>query len=230
MSYFDSISAAKKPKAKEELWLISYADLVTNLMAFFIMLLSMSKYDAVKMNAVTKEISRVRADTLDKLEAKLMEGIKAGKLEGRVSVQLQDFGLNVEFRGDRMFDSGTDTLTPEFRKELAPVLGILAKMEEKYSIALEGHTDDVPLVGSRHFKDNWGLSSARGVSLMQEFARLGVPHRRMNIAGFADTRPKEDPKPLLEALKKPGADRKALEEKLRAARSHNRRVVVRVYQ
>ena len=230
MSVFETIGGAKKAKAKEELWLISYADLVTNLMAFFIMLLSMSKYDTVKVNAVTKEISRVRFDTLDTLEAKIKKQIKASKLEKRVTVQLNDFGLNVEFKGEGMFEPGGDGLTAPARKDFQPMLDVLAKIEPKYSLALEGHTDDVPLVGSRTFKDNWALSSARGVTLMRELARLGVPYKRMNVAGFAETRPKEDPMPLLEALKKPGADRKSLEDKVRSARSANRRVLVRVYQ
>lgn len=230
MTYFDQITAAKKPKAKEEPWLMSYADLVTNLMAFFVMLLAMSNFDTVKMNAVTKEVSRVRSDTLDLLEKKLLDEARASKLEGKVSVKLTEFGLFIELRGDRMFVSGGDTLAPSARKEFDPLLKILAGIEGKYSLALEGHTDDVPLVGSKSFKDNWALSGARGVSLMKELAALGVPVKRMNIAGFADTRPKEDPIPLLKALQKPGGDRKALEEKLRAVRAMNRRVVVRVYQ
>jgi chemotaxis protein MotB len=230
MSVFETIGGAKKPKAKEELWLISYADLVTNLMAFFIMLLSMSKYDTVKVNAVTKEASRVRFDTLDTLEAIVKKQIADSKLEKRVSVQLNDFGLNVEFRGEGMFEPGGDALTPLARQELQSMLKVLSKIEPKYSLALEGHTDDVPLVGSRTFKDNWALSSARGVSLMRELATLGVSYKRMNVAGFAETRPKEDPIPLLEALRKPGADRKSLMDKVRLARSANRRVLVRVYQ
>jgi chemotaxis protein MotB len=230
VSYFDSIKAAKKPKSNDEPWLISYADLVTNLMAFFIMLLSMSKFDVVKMNAVTKEVSRVRYDSLDVLEKKLKESIFKSKIDRRVQVSLNDFGLNIEFRGEKMFDPGTDAITPDFRKEVAPVLQILSKIEPKYSFSLEGHTDDVPLVGSRHFKDNWSLSSARGVSMMRELAALGVPEKRMNIAGFAETRPKEAVEPLLAAAAKPGADKKAIEDTIRLARAQNRRVVVRVYQ
>jgi len=229
MSFFDSVAAAKKPKAKEELWLIAYADLVTNLMAFFIMLLSMSKYDVVKMNAVTKEISRVRYDTLDTLEKRLSDQVAKSKLGSQVIVKLNDFGLNVEFQGEKMFEPGTDVIKPEARAALAPVITMLSKIETKYSLALEGHTDDTPFKG-RAFKDNWALSSARGVSLMKELGTLGVPYNRMNVAGFADTRPKQDPNPLIEALNKPGADSKALEEKLRLARAMNRRVVVRVYQ
>ena len=230
MSVFETITPPKRKPAASEPWLTSYADLVTNLMAFFVMLLSMSTFETVKMNAVTKEVSRVRADSLDKLEAVLKKQIVKSKLEKKVSVQLNDFGLNIEFRGEGMFEPGGDALTTAARQDFKPMLDILAKIEPKYSLALEGHTDDVPLVGNRSFKDNWGLSSARGVTLMKELALLGVPFKRMNVAGFAETRPKEDPKPHIEALKKPGVHRKPVEEKLRQTRATNRRVLVRVYQ
>lgn len=230
MSVFETIAPAKRKHPASEPWLTTYADLVTNLMAFFVLLLSMSTFETVKMNSVTKEVSRVRADSLDRLEAVLRKEIEKNKLQNKVAVQLNDFGLNVEFRGEGMFEPGGDALTPLARKEFKPMLDILAKIEPKYSLALEGHTDDVPLKGNRHFKDNWGLSSARGVTLMKELALLGVPFKRMNVAGFAETRPKEDPKPLIEELKKAGANRKSLEEKLRQTRAGNRRVLVRVYQ
>ncbi len=230
MSVFTNITPAKRKASASEPWLTSYADLVTNLMAFFVMLLSMSTFETVKMNAVTKEVSRVRADTLDVLEGALRKEVALRKLDKRLGLTLNEFGLVVEFRGEGMFVPGGDSLTPAAKAEFKPMLEMLAKTEAKYQLALEGHTDDMPLVGSRAFKDNWALSSARGVTLMKALAGLGVPYKRMNVAGFADTRPKEDPKPLLEALKKPGADKKTLESKLKAVRAANRRVLVRVYQ
>jgi chemotaxis protein MotB len=231
MSFFETIKQPKKSSGQSEPWLTSYADLVTNLMAFFVMLLSMSTFETVKMNAVTKEFSRVRADSLDKLEKSLNAKITQKGLGKKASVKLTDAGLFLEFRGEKLFEPGSDMLTATAQIELKPVLETIAKIESKYLISLEGHTDDVPLIASRYFKDNWSLSSARGASFMREMSGLGVPLKRMNIAGFADTRPIQDPKPLLDSVSKAvGSVRELAEQKLRTARALNRRVVVRVYQ
>ena len=231
MSFFENIKPIKKSSGQSEPWLTSYADLVTNMLAFFVMLLSMSTFETVKMNSVTKEVSRVRADSLDVLERSLNAKIAQKGLGKKATVKLTDAGLFLEFRGEKIFEPGSDILTESARKEYRPVLETVSKIEQKYLISLEGHTDDVPLVGSKLFRDNWSLSSARGVSFMRELSGLGVPLKRMNIAGFAETRPIQDPKPLLESYSKAvGPEREKALQNLRAARAINRRVVVRVYQ
>ena len=160
--------------------------------------------------------------------------MKKKKLEDKVDVNLKDFGLVIQFRSEQMFFPGSDRLTKVALQDFAPVLDILASIEKKYSFSLEGHTDDVPLIGSKTFKDNWSLSSSRGAAFLKELYGRGVPVVRMNIAGFADTRPVQDPKPLVELLRSNGTKTKSSDEppavKLRKARQLNRRVVVRVYQ
>lgn len=54
---------------------------------------------------------------------------------------------------------------------------------------LEGHTDSRPIKTSR-FHNNWDLSAARSIALLELFSdRYGVPRERMSIAGYADTAP-----------------------------------------
>lgn len=216
-SALEAFKAHKKAKTKESMWVLTYADLVTNLLALFVMMLAMSTVNAAKFDAVSKEVTRQRTDSLDELQKKIDAEIKARKLENIVATDLGMFGLNVEFMNGVLFDSASATLSAFAAKEARPILEILSRTDGKYLLSLEGHTDDVPLRRNKGFKDNWALSSARGVALLSKLRELGVPDSRMSIAGFADTKPK------VPVAGKEGKD-------LESARAANRRVVIRVYQ
>lgn len=215
--FFETVKVQKKKKAGEPLWLLAYVDLTTNLMALFILMLAMSKVDTNKFDAVSKQVTRQRTDSLDELQKRLDAEIKKRNLDKQVVTNLGMFGLNVEFLNGVMFTSASANLSPFALNEAKPLLDILSKVDKKYLLSLEGHTDDVPLSRKGKFRDNWSLSSARGVALLDKMRELGVPDLRMNISGFADTRPK------IAIVGKSGKD-------LEAARASNRRVVIRVYQ
>lgn len=217
MSYFETIKVKQKSKEKEPIWLLAYADLTTNLMALFLLMLSMSTLNSQKFSAVAKEISRVRTDSLDDLQKTVNAEIKKRKLEKVVSTDLGMFGLNVEFMNGVLFESASAKLSQFAIHEATPILQILGKSEKKYLLSFEGHTDDVPLKKSSPVGDNWALSSARGVAVLTMMRDLGVADERMSIAGFAETHPKIPIK---------GKVGKELEN----ARAANRRVVIRVYQ
>ncbi len=215
--FFETVKVQKKKKAGEPLWLLAYVDLTTNLMALFILMLAMSKVDTNKFDAVSKQVTRQRTDSLDELQKRLDAEIKKRNLDKLIVTNLGMFGLNVEFLNGVMFNSASANLSPFALNEAKPLLDILSKVDKKYLLSLEGHTDDVPLSKKGKFRDNWSLSSARGVALLDKMRELGVPDLRMNISGFADTRPK------IATVGKTGKD-------LEAARASNRRVVIRVYQ
>ena len=215
MSTFDTIQPAKRKKEKSELWLLSYADLVTNLMALFIMMIAMSKVDNSKFDAIASELSDRKKDDLDTLKKKLDAQITEQEIEDQVTTSLGMNGLVIEFLGGVLFESASSKLSDFAEDEAKPLLQILTSLDKKYSLAFEGHTDDVPIKKGA-FKDNWALSSARGVAVLQLMTGLGIPPSQMSVAGYADTRPKVDIK---------GKSGKQLEQ----ARSQNRRVAIRIH-
>lgn len=217
-SVFEDIQTSKKHSGKQgEPWLLSYSDLVTNLMAIFILLFSMSTIDVSKFDTVSHEMTRRKTDSLDLIKRKIDEVIAANKLQQEIRTELGVSGLRVIFQGRSMFRSSSADLNIGYTEKMAPILALFKRMDSIYQISLEGHTDDVPLRASRRFSDNWALSSARGVSVLQILKQMGVPVERMSVAGYADTRPVVDPKTVTGA-------------KLAEARALNRRVVIRVFQ
>lgn len=214
-SIFKNIAPGRRRARKasgEVVWLTSYADLTTNLMALFVLMLSISQISAQKFEAVAQAVSQPRLDTLAELKKQIDRQIVLAQLENQVSTELGHSGLLVEFTSGVLFGQGQETLTRESLKEALPILEILQATDRKYMLSFEGHTDDV---GSD--ARNWALSSARGVALLNQMRELHVPAERMSVAGFGSTRPK------IEVRDKAG-------EELEAARAANRRVVIRVYQ
>jgi len=214
-SFFVSVvsaSSRKKKKQKESLWLISYADLTTNMMALFVLMLSMSQVSAQKFDAVAHVVTRQRTDSLDELKKQIDSQVENKGLQNSVVTELGMSGLMVEFLGGVLFESGSDELSDFATKEALPILQILQKTDRKYFLSFEGHTDDV---GQDDL--NWALSSARGVALLNKMRELNVSQERMSVAGFGSSRPK------ISVSGKTGSE-------LERARAANRRVVIRVFQ
>lgn len=214
-SVFNNITTGRRKSRKssgEVVWLTSYADLTTNLMALFVLMLSISQISAQKFEVVTQAVSKPRLDTLSELKRQIDAKIVTAGLQEQVGTELGLSGLMVEFTSGVLFEQGRDVLSDESLEEALPILEILQATDRKYMLSFEGHTDDV---GSDAL--NWSLSSARGVALLNRMRDLGVPAERMSIAGFGSTRPK------IPVVGKEGAE-------LEAARAANRRVVIRVFQ
>lgn len=214
-SIFTNIAPGKRRVRKgagEIVWLTSYADLSTSLLALFVLMLSISQISLHKFEVVSQAVSKPRWDSLAELKKQIDKQIALAQLESQVSTDLGLTGLVVEFTSGVLFEQGKETLTDESFKEAFPILKILQATDRKYKLSFEGHTDDV---GSD--ERNWYLSSARGVALLNKMRELDVPAERMSVAGFGSTRPK------VTVRGKNGAE-------LKEARAANRRVVIRVYQ
>ena len=85
-----------------------------------------------------------------------------------------------------LFKEGSAELSPTGKKILRILAKYLSAMQSL--IIVEGHTDDIP-VRSPIYPSNWELSAARAAAVARYLEKYGVPHERLSIAGYADTRP-----------------------------------------
>ena len=99
----------------------------------------------------------------------------------------------IRFRSDVTFASGKaevrDTAIPIIEK-LAGVLQ--SPVASEYEVRVVGHTDNVPMRNAqnlRQYGDNWGLSTARAISVMKQFASAGISEDRMSVAGYGEHQP-----------------------------------------
>ncbi len=213
-----------KVRKNEALWMLTFADLSFILMCFFALLLSMSKPNVKRFENVIQGMSKTKtiskgqqkdAKNLKHVYESVKKEIKKKKLTKTASVKYDTDGVAIEFTDRMVFSPGSAQTSPYFKTVSSKVLDLIAKSSKDYRITIEGHTDDTPLGRSSRYKNNWELSSARGVSMVELFKREGVKQEKMRVIAYADTKPK------LQILGKKGKD-------LKLARSKNRRIVVRI--
>jgi chemotaxis protein MotB len=199
-------------------WLLPYVDVISLLLAFLILALAMSKVNLRRFEILSAALSHEKPPpSLDALKEKIDQAIAAKGLSAQVKTVVDDEGLRMELKNALLFDSGQADIRPDGRTAIDKVVNLLPTIDPGYQIAIEGHTDDVPIHTAR-FDSNWDLSSARAINVLKLFTAAGIDAARLSAQGYADTRPAA-------ALAGVQGDAAAQAR----ARSENRRVVIRVH-
>ncbi|MFA7248992.1 MAG: OmpA family protein [Dehalococcoidia bacterium] len=200
----------------DERWVISYADLVTLLLGFFILLYATADANAAKFiklssglaqafNVPVKEGSAsgqlldggsglVPSGPQGKIEMDLssirnlvqQESLAAG-VSGKILVSRDDDRITIRLADNLVFASAS----ADIRDDAKPLLKIVADAlkDNKNEIRVEGHTDSIPVVTDR-YPSNWELSSARATAVLRYLTeQLGVDSRRVSAAGYGPNRP-----------------------------------------
>ena len=181
----------QRSRTSNEGWLTSYADLITNLLIFFVLIISASQIQSGKMERIISQMNSGQpqsATTLSQAKKELQKVLKEEQLDRQVSVQMTDEGLELSFESGVMFASGSAEIFSAMHEPLSKVLTAVAKYREKYRYAVEGHTDEVP-IRSATFQSNWELSSARALAVRQRLEDSGVVRDHIRVEAYADTRP-----------------------------------------
>jgi chemotaxis protein MotB len=186
--------AVKDEEAAED-WLLSYADMITLLMAFFIMLAAISKPDANLYEQVqagmAKDIgNREVAKPLQDLKTQMDQMVAGMGADEAVDIGRDDKGLVLNLAAGAMFKVGSADIQPQMLPVLKEITETLSNPRfATYTIEIQGHTDDTP-VKTPQFPTNWDLSSARALATLKAFAQLGMPTSRMRLAALADVAPR----------------------------------------
>jgi chemotaxis protein MotB len=204
-----------KAEGDEDPWLLSYADLVTNLLAFMVVLVSMAGISFESIDAIEGVFSQLdehRPPPLKQLSHEIKQLAEAEGLGGKVEAALDKEGLAIQLQDRILFPSGVATLSSEGNALVTKLANLLKRLPDRYKVDVEGHTDDVPIATAR-FASNWELAAARALTVRGNLQRDGVPDDRLSITAYADKRPAKGPEG----------------ENLEERRRRNRRVVIRVY-
>ncbi len=209
----------KRPRAQrhDERWLITYADLVTLLLAFFIIMYSLSKVDVEKFQNLSVSLSKamgaggsvlespgpsvvpgageVYQDSMKALEIKQMENImdkmnkyiKDSNLQNKARVVSEERGLVLSFQGEVLFKMGSAELTSSATDILYEV-GPLIREIPNY-IRVEGHTDSFP-ISTDKYPSNWELSAARSNEVAKKLINVyKTSPERISFVGYGQYRP-----------------------------------------
>lgn len=161
-------------------WLVNYADLMTEMVAFFVILYALGAALNKDVQSATKAVEEI---------------MKEQKIEGKVEV-VKDQGIRItmqeggeETEAIPFFESGSAELTPRITDVLNRMSSKFKELAEKnYEIIVEGHTDAVPISG--RYASNWELSTARATNVLRYLKdQLGFPPNRMGAIGYGEYRP-----------------------------------------
>ena len=206
----------RRAVGNEDSWLLSYADLITNLLLFFVVLLTAAHMNKARMQQIVKSISGAdNPASLEAIREKIDAQIAKQHLQDLVATTISEDGLEVSLNSGLVFDSGKARIRPEVEQTVATMLQALVPYTEKYNFAVEGHTDTTPIAPGGVFATNWELSSARAIVVRQRLEDVGIVRKRIRVEGYADTKPL--PEEQIKGL--------SLEERL----ARHRRVVVRIF-
>ena len=197
-------------------WLLTYADMITLLMAFFIMLYSMSVLNLAKFRQVAFSIrsgfggvvpgqgqsplgtsgqfsikpTALVGDTAGvpwRMISQLKEFMKARKLSDRLRIYADERGLVISLLSDKvLFEVGKADIREEAKPVLDKIAGIIASVPNQATV--EGHTCDLP-IHTAQFPSNWELSTARATNVERYFIESKhIAPGRLSAAGYANHR------------------------------------------
>lgn len=194
---------SKKPEIVREAshdesnWLVSYADMMTLLCGFFIMLFSMAKLDDPKYESMKEAVAKQfggeykTPDTkeLAKFATQLLDQMG---VEKQIVVKSDPGGVSILFQSTVFFDTLSADVKTQGHDILEKIAGLVAAQEvktgKKYKIVVEGHTDSRPITGGT-FPSNWELSGARAARVVRLFLDKGFAPENLTAIGYSDTRP-----------------------------------------
>lgn len=200
-------------------WLLSWGDLTTLLLTFFVVMYNVGTIDEIDLNIMLSAFQglgpRAGGNTLE--SGKLAElgntvmalpTMETGQSLARakktalsvfqpevkarkVRIKEDERGLIISLASDAYFRPASADVNIEESRTLLQNLALLLASSELAgrTFRIEGHTDDRPTDPDGPFPTNWELSTARSTNVLHYLVDFGVDERRFQVAGFSDTVP-----------------------------------------
>ncbi len=169
---------------KEATWLFSYADLMTQLLLFVI--LTVTVVGLKDFKAPDYATSMALHENLDDAAERLTEYVKEHDLQDLMAIDQSADRVTIRLKSLLLFELGQAALTERAEQVLADIAALLAVVQR--DIRVEGHTDDVP-IHTRRFPSNWELSTARAISVVESLLTHDIDRTRLAVAGYGEFKP-----------------------------------------
>jgi len=196
-------------------WMTTFADLVTLLLTFFVLLLSMANMEEVKFAEASASIrsafgahslpapskfsipiipsppiskfSPIQNEMASKVYKRIQSQLKSDNIPEDVElIKKEDDTIILRIKDSVLFKKGTSTVSPSAYPTLRNLADIIRPLPMR--LRIEGHTDNTPV--SKRKIGNWNLSVDRAVSVMRFFKRSDLlPLDRMSAIGYGADRP-----------------------------------------
>jgi len=202
----------------QSLWLTTYADMVTLMLCFFVMLFEPAEVDISSLQNLSASISGDPTGggsslSLGKLadlgnNISSLPSMEKGRSLGtalkkavsvfapeiktnKIAVTSDERGIVISLASDAFFEPASADLNIEETRDTLLRLAEFLNGDDLSDrrYRVEGHTDSAPTDGSSPWNSNWELSSMRAINVLHYMSDFGVAEKRFSVAGYADTRP-----------------------------------------
>ena len=175
-------------------WAISYGDMITLLLSFFVIFFTtdlkkekvhnMNNYMSFSMEElkdIPSEILRAGERSSLKFDQDELKGLD-------IKVQQSKDRVIVSFGRFSFFKSGHTEVSEDGVKILKKFAAKYIPYAGTYSLSIKGFTDKVKVSSenNRRYRDNLELSALRSISAMRVIQQAGIPLNRMEIAGAGE--------------------------------------------
>ncbi|MEE4164440.1 MAG: flagellar motor protein MotB [Desulfocapsaceae bacterium] len=197
-------------------WMVTYSDLVTLLLTFFVLLMSMASMDPVRFTEASSSLkdafgvhsrpahvefaipilpsppktkfNPVQTELTTKIHRQLKAQIEEFEMSKDVeAVERDDGTIILRVNNTILFAPGDSRISPQSLPTLRKIADMIRPLP--MTLRIEGHTDD-QIVSSAPDKDNWSLSIARAVSVTHFYEKSSLlPLDRMSAIGYGSKRP-----------------------------------------
>lgn len=195
-------------KENSERWLLTYSDMITLLLALFIIMYGMSSVDAQKMKEMSQGLEQVlnpsgynagtgtggggsvTANNLEKVYEALDAYITDHDLDQMIDLTTTGSTVTIHLKDAMLFKPDTATLLPDSK----PVIQEISRsLESIYSdinhITITGNTADLGNRDAANEADSWQLSVNRAVVVLNQMTAMGLEADKMSIEGNSHYNP-----------------------------------------
>lgn len=197
-----------------ERWLLTYSDLITLLMIFFVIMYSISNVNAKKFTKLSSSLNQaligqatgafvgeapgsafipgmpsgqVERDNMQKAKLEIEKYAADHGLQGKISVSLEERGLVISFKEALLFGLGSADLKREAKGSLLSVAKIVTALSN--GLRIEGNTDNLPIHTAK-FPSNWVLSTTRAINVVEFLINnAGIKPEKLSVVGYGEYRP-----------------------------------------
>lgn len=204
----DNLLEVKSGSTNSNLWLVIFTDLVALMLAFFVLLFSMStvklsdwqslvqslsetlspeekkKIPVAQSNFNVESIFRGEASNLDYLMSIISESVNSNNLLSKGQIVRREDRLVFIIPGSVLFKLDKAELSETGREALFVLGGVLRNIDNE--IAINGHTGTTVLL-QKGYTSKWEKSIALAASIANTLRKSGFP-RPITAYGYADKR------------------------------------------
>tara|TARA_B100000959_G_scaffold282020_1_gene347517 strand:- start:91 stop:777 length:687 start_codon:yes stop_codon:yes gene_type:complete len=190
---------------RKNTWLISYGDLITLLITFFIMMISV---ESGRISQVHKWINQQLTYSTEEFK----EYITDKNISG-INVQQDTKGIHITIQSKGMFKEGDAVPNRELISQLTHIANVIDSLniisldkipsykedlmffrkkglDWVVKILVEGHTDNIRIIPGSRYNNNWELSAARAQTVMRALQeQIDLPSEYFAIKGYSEFKP-----------------------------------------